>query len=137
MGVKETREVRTTFVCDFCKHNQVEIAENSHQGLPKGWSVLTIVPADQNPQKGQMPKPSYSPTEDIRYCLISDREINLAVSCPACSVYGLQAIKSAKLEEPGLQYMFRLTPTVFYALVAALISLGIILGFAANYFLRR
>jgi len=137
LGVKQSREVRTTYVCDFCKHNEVLIAEDSQRGLPKGWSVLTIVPADQNPETGMMPKPEYFPSERVRYCLSSDREISLAVACPACSVYGLQAIKNAKPEEPPTKYAFRLTSMVFYVLVASLISLGIILGAALGYLPRR
>jgi hypothetical protein len=132
MGVKESREVRTTFVCDFCKHNEVLIAEESQRGFPKGWSVLTIVTADQNPERGQMPKSEYFPSERVRFYLSSDREIGLAVACPACSAYGLQAIKNAKPEEPRI-----LTPGVFYLLIGASIGFGIILSFVANYFLRR
>lgn len=137
MGVKESREVKTTFVCDFCKHNEVVVTENAHRGLAKGWSVMTIVPADQDPQTEQMPKPEYFPSERTRYCLSSDREISIAVACPACSVYGLQAIKSVKLDESAPKYAFRLTATVFWVLVGSLLSLGGLLGSLAGWFFKH
>lgn len=137
MGVKESREVRTTFVCDFCKHNEVLVAEESQRGFPKGWSVLTIVTADQNPERGQMPKSEYFPSERVRFYLSSDREIGLAVACPACSAYGLQAIKNANPQEPATKYAFRLTSMVFYVLVVSLICVGMILGAALGYLPRR
>jgi hypothetical protein len=140
MGVKQSREVTTTYVCDFCKHNEVLVAEESQRGIPKGWSVLTIVPGEQNPCTEQMPKPSYSSSEPVRYCLSSDREINIAIACPACSVYGLQAIKNAKPEVPALpeiKYAFRLTNRVFYMMVGLAILIGAVVGGAAGFFLNR
>lgn len=139
MGVKQSREVTTTYVCDFCKHNEVLVDETSHEGLPKGWSVLTIVPADQNPRVEQMPLPDYYAASERkrRSCLSSDREIGLALACPECSVYGLQAIKNAKPEQPAIKYAFKLTSTVFYVLVASLLSLGALLGFLIGPLLRR
>lgn len=138
MGVKQSREVRTTYVCDFCKHHEVLVAETSHERLPNGWSVLTIVPGDQNPRIEQMPSPDYYARDgNRRSCLSSDREINLAIACPECSIYGLQAIKNAKPEAPGIKYAFRLTSTVFYVLLGCSIFLGTVLGFTLDHFLRR
>jgi len=98
---------------------------------------MTVVPADQNPRVGEMPKREYFPEDEGRYCLSADRPINVAVACPACSAYGLQVIKNTKPEESGIKYAFRLTSTVFYVLVGSLISLGAILGAALGLFLRR
>lgn len=137
MGVNQIREVKTTFVCDFCKHNEIVIADTYHDGLPKGWSVLAIVPSDQRPQTGMMPKNEYFPSSDhTRHCLSSDRQINTAIACAACSVYGLQAIKNAKPEESE-QPPYKLKAKVFYLMIGLAIFFGAIAGFAANYFLRR
>lgn len=141
MGLNQTREVRTTFLCDFCKHEEVVVAEYSQEGLPTGWSALALVPADQRPRAEPFPKYSgYTISGDPdRYCLSSDREVNLAHACPACSAYGLQAIKLNKVEkapDPNSE-LFKLTKKGFYALVAFSISLGAIAGFLAGILLRR
>lgn len=132
MGVKESREVRTTFVCDFCKHSEILIAEISQERFPQGWSVLTLVPGDQNPRVEQMPSPDYYARDGKmrRACLSSDREINLALACPACSIYGLQAIKLKKPEEA--KPLYRAPVWVFLTIAACLITVGAILGFIAG-----
>lgn len=139
MGLNQTREVKTTYVCDFCKHQEVTISEYGNDTiLPKGWSAMAVVPADQKPRAEVVPKYTmFSSAEPNRYCLSSDREVNLAIACQACSVYGLQAIKNAKPEQSAIKYAFKLTSTVFYVLVASLLSLGALLGFLIGPLLRR
>lgn len=87
-----------------------------------------------NPRVEPMPMPDYYVREgNRRSCLSSDRDMSTAFACPACSVYGLQAIKNAKPEAPGLKYAFRLTAGVFYVLVGSLLLLGAILGFSVGF----
>lgn len=136
MGFNEVREVRTTYTCDFCKHSEVVVSEYGHNTLlPQGWSAMVVVPAADNPYSGIMSEPSYSPSTRTRYCLTSDKQMNVVIACPACSVYGLQIIKRKQLEteQPKSNKSMR----SFYAIMWALSSACAILGFAAGFLLKR
>lgn len=137
MGFNEVREVRTTYTCDFCKHTEVAVSEYGHSfNIPKGWSALGIVPSDQRPDYGpvQEPYPSYG-SRTPRYCLSGDREINVAIACPDCSVYGLQIIKKKQPEPEPEKEQRAPTSRVLWVLYAAMVICllaGLALGRLSN-----
>lgn len=137
MGFNEVREVRTTYTCDFCKHAEVSVSEYGQNfNIPKGWSALAIVPADQRPDYAPVhnPYPSYS--EKPRYCLSGDRGMNVAIACPDCSVYGLQIIKRKQAElEP--QKVAQPKTNRFLLVMYAAMIVSLMAGFALGLLFKK